>query len=75
MIFSQIAPDWPEADPGRGLSTTSRWVTKKVRENARRAAFDMYACPFCTRAEMAAFLVGAKTGEFDDLYLNGGVVL
>ena len=35
----------------------------------------MYACPFYTRAEMAAFLVGAKIGEFDDLYLNGGVVL
>ncbi len=28
-----------------------------------------------TRAEMAAFLAGAKIGEFDDLYLNGGVVL
>lgn len=28
-----------------------------------------------TRAEIAAFLEGAKIGEFDDLYLNGSVVL
>jgi hypothetical protein len=28
-----------------------------------------------TRAEVAAFLAGAKNGEFDDLYLDGGIAL
>src|ERR1700731_173020 len=28
-----------------------------------------------TRAEVAAFLSGAKNGEFDDLYQDGGLLL